>query len=221
MKTFVLFFIMMFSLAAMAGPLENRESNGGKGIVVGNKAYLLDLLERTPYDAYLPAKKPFVFGLKKEVVFRAFPASFPREKIYLKLLELNQFSPEVMMRLYNTARRLQWQLVEGPLALTADDTFLDGRWQGYQLVQLAERRVNVIRIDRAMWQRLDDVNKVALVIHEIVYSAIDPLSTEFRSDLTRFFVSSIFSKEDFPAMNYAHTRLFWQSVFFLNPVIRD
>ncbi|KYG65399.1 hypothetical protein AZI87_12690 [Bdellovibrio bacteriovorus] len=221
MKTLGFFFILMFSFVATAGTLENRESNGGKGIVVGEKAYLLDLLERSPYDASLPSKTTFVLGLKKEAVFRLFPASFPREKIYRKLIDLNQFSPEVMMHLYNTARRLQWELVEGPLVLTTDDNFVDGHWKGYPLVQFAERRVNAIRIDRKMWHRLDDVNKVALVLHEIVYSAIDPISTGFQSDLTRFFVSSIFSKEDFRAMNYEHTRLFWQSVFFLKPVIRD
>ncbi len=149
--------------------------NGGDGVVIQNKVYLLDLLESGLHqetDANILAQcdsKSWVAKIEKILNKHKFPI----QSIACKFSQIETKSNGIAILLYQKMSEYNWNLTPlGLLNVQDEDEVVD--LQSKKLVQLAIRRSNSIFLDLNLWNRMDILNKTALVFHEIIYASIDP-----------------------------------------------
>lgn len=171
MKFALVLFTLFFSLSVFAGIRD--VGSGGAGILKDGKLYLLDLFE-------IGLEEPAIdFTIKEDqdVLVRA--AAMPHfgseeQKLFAKkITEIRRVAPRFANVLLLAMSKYQWYLVDTPLALIKEETPLD--LSKFEMVQIANRLENRIRIYRPYWEILTPLNRVALVIHELVYSIHRPV----------------------------------------------
>jgi hypothetical protein len=89
----------------------------------------------------------------------------------------------------------RWRLIEVPIGSVNDH---EGNTLGLpesSRVQAAVRLSDIIRVQSQVWNRLDDLNKIALLVHEAIFSLIktEPYEADNRAGL--FFQSSRKTRE--------------------------
>lgn len=159
-------FLPILSCAAFGGTFVG---NGGDGIEIDGKLYLRDLvnlsLHKTPYfgahiDSELPAlPDPTVMSLE-----------YSKKLLAQKLTDLNEACPSMGDYLLATIKYYNWVLVDFPLTPITDPRDTIELPPGTKVVQIANRLGNTIRIQADAWNRLNDENKIALIIHEAIFS---------------------------------------------------
>ena len=147
--------------------------NGGEGMRVGGKLHVRDLYD---YNLHI---RPF-FGSTTDLIFN-FEAEpdglaelgYPRALLLRKLTDINIIEPDLGTALLVAMRHYTWLAVDEPLGLLPDDgpMFV----QPGTRVQIANRDLTTIRVDRKLWRELSPENQVALLIHEAVYSLVRPV----------------------------------------------
>lgn len=135
--------------------------NGGGGIIDHGKLYVLDLFEAGT------AKTPHFEGASQhELVFSQWDTEvdYDHRLLARKIDELNDRFSGLGDMIVTALKFFRLTFAERSLALTCDGPCLPGQ------VQLAIRRYRTVYLDRELWKKLDDAQKIALLIHEGVYS---------------------------------------------------
>jgi hypothetical protein len=170
-----------------------RGGNGGDGIEIDGKLYVLDLVEAGVEIGNLnPHHSDDLEGLEKLRVRLA--NRIPRsasEALALKLQRLQSASPVFAEVLLQAIELYNWRLVNSALVNIKDEnTLLDYE----NLVQLAIRRNANILIDRTQWERLDAYNQSALILHEVIYALVKPIEGKQDSVAAREIVGHLYSR---------------------------
>jgi hypothetical protein len=151
--------------------------NGGKGVLIDGKPYLLDLVEggveRNPYvDRKIDVDPELLAGVQK--AFTNLPL-MPTELIARKLTEISKTRYILALLMLRTMGLFQWKFVILPPEEVNDQR--QGVTVGVsQQFQLAKRLQRSIIIDKKMAQRMDPENLTALVFHETAYAFARPIA---------------------------------------------
>ena len=168
---FLLILICTFNAKARANGFVGA---GGDGVEIGGKIIVHDLfslgIKEHPYfgnqiDPLLPELPPQ----------SAMNFTFPRLLLRQKLTDLNRIAPGLGDFVLMSMRSYTWVLADFELKPILDPDDVVILPTGARLVQIANRLGLTIRIHRQRWIRLDDANKVALLIHEAIYSLVQPV----------------------------------------------
>lgn len=146
--------------------------NAGEVFRVGGRLHLRDL-----YDA-----PKIVFG--NEIVpliqqaflaspLSALPLSEPERAMLLyKLTDIERMEPNLGLYLIEGSRFYEWRFVNEPLKLI-DDPLVMELPPGSERLTAANRFYYTIRLQRGLWQEMNSETRVALIIHELLYSLIN------------------------------------------------
>jgi hypothetical protein len=150
--------------------------NGGDGLQLNGKVYVLDLVEsgaeESPFfDPRFQAREQFTIRLQRTL---GHLPDLNIQKLSRKLNELARVvSPFFARMLLQTIEKFNWVVVSQTLVdIPDEDSVLD--YPAGMLIQLAVRRDTVIRIGRLAWSNLNEDHKIALITHEAIY-AITPV----------------------------------------------
>lgn len=166
MRTIFSIFILFFSTPTFAGGFTG---NGGDGIEIGGQLYVRDLvnidLHKTPYIGNITDPELPSLPSQSSMNFE-----YPKELLARKLTDLNKACPSIGDYLLAVIKYHNWVTVDFPLTPITDDDDAIKLPKDAKNFQIASRLGNIIRIQKNAWDRLDDANKVALIIHEAVFS---------------------------------------------------
>jgi small nuclear ribonucleoprotein (snRNP)-like protein len=163
--------LLLTSLAGFAGE-GDRGGNGGDGIYIDDKLYLLDFVEAGIEESPLIIDVAPTLHTKMRVDMLFPQIGMPRDLIARKITELrNGTFPFFGALLLDVMELYQWRLVNSKLIDIKDENTV---LQYENLEQLAVRKNSSIMIDRSLWEKLDDANKVGLIFHEAIYALIKP-----------------------------------------------
>ncbi|MGE0525994.1 MAG: hypothetical protein AB7G93_08930 [Bdellovibrionales bacterium] len=150
--------------------------NGGKGVLIDGKPFLLDLVEggveKSPYfspDVEVPKdirdRLVKVFG---------HDSRFPIDLIGRKLIEVQNTFFQPGFLLLKSMELFRWRFVNLPPASVNDQR--EGlKANPRQYVQLGKRLQKTIIIDTNYWEQLNEGNRVALIFHEAAYAMARPI----------------------------------------------
>jgi hypothetical protein len=169
----VTIFVTVLANFAVAGP---GVSGGGDAVNIGNKYYLLDLVEagveRNPYiDRNIEVNPKHLARLKV-----ALNDQFPHLLIAKKLAEVYKVNRFLALAILKTIEAYQWRVVNKSLIDIIDEN-TDLKVPRQDLYQLAARKNVSILIDRLLWDQIGEVHKTALVFHEALYALNEPQNT--------------------------------------------
>jgi len=214
----VCFTLLLCARISPAFAVDHGAGNGGDGVILDESTqvpYLLDLVEADMHTAPFfdegVALSPQIDALIDQTELKYLDKS-PLILVKQKLSELHAKSPTAALAIGITARLLRWKLVDLSLNdIKDEDTVLS--FPKGKLVQLAVRKNGVVRIDHALWSKMDDGNRAALIFHEAIYAIAfnsHKAETSAKSAKLRNYVGFIFDRsfatgyEDF----YAKTEVF-------------
>lgn len=152
------------------------KGNGGDGVIYGNKVYLFDLIEngveKHPFfEKGVEPKKEILEALSDKFDERDYPVRLLAQKI----TEIEKYSKLNAYALMRTLLSLGWKVVNLDLVNIQDeDSVAD--LSKLKMAQLAVRRDNAVSINARYWRKngrrpvLDEINKVALMLHEAAYA---------------------------------------------------
>jgi|GEM_PF-6762453 hypothetical protein len=165
--------VTLASMTSFAGP--RIVGNGGIAVEQDGKLYMLDLYERGVH------KKPFyskdISPIKQvsERLERAFDLTnmenIPLELLVYKLSEAYNKNYFLGWQLEEAIATIDWRLVNSTLSPTED---VRTPLNGLALKQVAVRLNNVVYVSENLWNKLDNDNKIALIIHEAMYFLVPP-----------------------------------------------
>lgn len=167
---FILSFWLSFHVHASTGIFIG---NGGDGVEVGNRLFVKDLfLAHAHENPYFGNEiDPGLPGLPDETTIEF---GYPRELLARKLTDLNKALPGLGDYLLASMKVYHWKLQDLPLRKIVGPEQIVAYPAGLEQIQIANRFQFFIRIDRAAYARLDDANRVALLLHEAVFSLVRP-----------------------------------------------
>lgn len=171
---FVLLGFVLFTTLNSAMASSVFIGNGGEGYKISNKLYVRDLVENGVYE------HPF-FGGRHDSNFVDLinpdllnQLQLDRDLLNQKMNDIESIFPGLSQLLLKVAGLYSWTLISDSLGLLPDDgQIIKVPYQ--ERVQIANRSLLSIRLQRSYWQQLDDKNKIALFIHEIVFSMLKPI----------------------------------------------
>jgi hypothetical protein len=176
------FFALIFLMPALAfSRAGNDQGNGGDGLRRNGKLYVLDLVEAgaelKPFFSKTVVTNPKI-SCRLETVFSS--QSVPTKLLSLKLSEIEKVDKAFAEALLQTIELYSWRWVNAALVdIKDEDSSLD--YPQKNLVQVAIRRGQNIKVNREAWKLLDDGNRAALIFHEAVYALIKPASSGIQS----------------------------------------
>ena len=167
--------IFCLPLLAWAG---NEGGNGGDGVFLNGKYYLLDLVEfgvqEDPYFNHDVAINP-VIESKVESAMADLPQNnkftFVKRLLAQKLSEIELVDPLIAVSLLFSIDFYQWRIVLPQLINIKDENSL---LRDQDFVQLAIRRDQVIMLNSQFWSILEPAQVAALILHEAIFSLIIP-----------------------------------------------
>lgn len=157
--------LTMTTSAALARGGVTDLGNGGAGVIVDGRPVVLDLYEmglvEGTIDKTVKAESSIVEAASQLSILTS------PEQILLatKLTEISQLNARVAKLLVMGIGRYAWQVVPADLNVIPEKTPLN-----VETVQLASRLGAVIRIQKGLWDQMSASNKVALVVHEVIYA---------------------------------------------------
>lgn len=166
-RTSVLLFSFFISTLAFGNGFVG---NAGSGVSVHGALFVQDLYS---VSAHL---KPYI-GPSVDLrlaALKKFPFPIPETLLLQKLTDLNKAATHLGDFLILAMNEYDWILVDEELVLLDEGNDPVALPAGAERVQLANRLQGLIRINSHGWSKLDDANKVALLIHEAVYSLLTP-----------------------------------------------
>jgi hypothetical protein len=177
----------------------HRVGNGGDGVKQGNKIYLLDLVEsgvetNPRFNAPQNGDDLFSKQLKSHLPFMSDEVSTLLSR---KIFEISRIDPVLAWSILQGIGMYSWNLTSRLSDIPDEETNL--AIDPANLVQIAIREGQRIQIYENGWAQLEDSNKPALIIHEVLY-ALSPLEKDGdgfrqRSLVARELVGLLFSQE--------------------------
>ena len=193
----LIIFCLIFGLGAVASA--SRVGNGGDGVIMGDKVYLLDLveagIEESPYfDPTTAADSALEARLLRHLPFLDAESA---ALIARKLKEIEALDRAAVWVFMKTLELYNWIYIKGEL-LDVPDEETTLKIPRENLVQLAVRSGKRIQVNRDNWAKLSPAHRAALIFHEVVYAFITPepagKGQRQSSPKTREFVSLLFSE---------------------------
>ncbi len=151
--------------------------NGGETYFVDKSYFLRDLVEagvqtspyfhcsgNTPIDDKLDLKKLEFLGLDIRLLSQ-------------KLCDLDLIYPGFRAIFVDALNFHSWTRIDEPLGLLPDDGPLL-KFKSTERNQIANRTLFNIRVQWKLWNQLNSKNRLALIIHEIVFSLLKPSCTD-------------------------------------------
>lgn len=212
MKKFLLVILISFVGSINHSFAGTESGNGGDGILIKGKLYLLDLveagIEENPYfDSNVLVEAYFKKGIDEALA----ASSFPNQLIISKLSEVSKIDPIFARNILFAIQNFRWSLVSSELINIPDE---DSVLPTKDMRQLAIRKDRSILIDRLLWNQLDTANKVALIFHEAIYAIqvpeADPAvkgtfrqSSSIARQLTSYLFTELLKKKGIKGLNAA------------------
>lgn len=191
MKTLIFTLLVGASTLAFA---QYKTGNGGEGIQVSGGLFLRDLYERNLHET------PFV-GARAFPEFQSRISTLPLtaaqwEILAKKLTDAQALSGCLGELLTSALLSYQWTFEDLPLDLLPEEGVIRSLPDSMR-VQIAIRTGTTIHIYRHAWDRLNDVHKIALLLHEAVYglSGLDPYSGNQDNFFTAESVAALFVRQ--------------------------
>ena len=154
--------------------------NGGVGTMFMGKLTLLDFVEQGIENPKIEQMAP-VKDIKKLLDLGNIPPEIPRELLEQKLSEIYEHGDHgLALALANILTIYRVKFVKYELQHTEDEhTTVKG-----DLFQIAVRLGSSYFINKELWDRLDNVNKIGLLMHEFIFTIIKP-EKAFNKELQR------------------------------------
>ena len=164
---------ILLSATAYAG---TRDHGGGTGMMVNGKLVVTDLVEQgLDANPYMPAVTPdptIIAALKQNLKLPEPLKSDVLIPLAAKLTEIDQVVRPAGLYIASGFGFYDFKTTNLPLAQLDDvDSAI-----GAARIQLATRKGDSIYISLPNWKLLDEANRVALLMHEVIY-AFQPLPT--------------------------------------------
>lgn len=170
-KNLILFSALTMTSLAQAA---KEVGNGGDGVELEGRTYVLDLVEAgvedNAYFAPIDADPRIVERLR--TTFSGIDWA-PVDLLAQKLTEIQNISNVSALIILKTMEFYSWRTVSSALLDVPDEDTSLSIPRG-KLIQLAIRRNTSILIDRDAWLKLDAQNRAALVFHEALYALVTP-----------------------------------------------
>lgn len=184
--------------------------NGGEGVEIGQKIELRDLFSSGEVD------HPYLGTDVDPTILRqinAVPFGFdvPLKILAAQLSAINRSVPGLGDYLVSAIKVYSWTPISLPLQPVSDPDDPVRLPPGAQLVQIANRFQTNIRISDVCWRKMNDIQRVALILHEAVFSLLKPMCGQasngcFQPDyIARELTADLFSKKFLdraPDLNY-------------------
>lgn len=213
-KFLSLFIISIFTYCLHAG---TEVGNGGGAIICLNhtnitSVHLLDLYGVKGSFSAESDKQLLFPNVAKFVLDRAYLGVGDEAKPIIKLITKEFYRVVTLARFEKTAEGLPFTFDTGTetefySAITYD---LSNRFNyqacsrhertNYAQVAIFSLDENSLVIDSHLWDRMDEINKAALFLHEAIYSLSRKINDDKTSHFTRMLVSKLFS--DIPSYEY-------------------
>ncbi|WP_413291221.1 hypothetical protein [Bdellovibrio sp. HCB337] len=140
--------------------------NGGAGVLVNGEPVLFDLyeigVEKPEIDEVVVPLPLYVERASRMDILTEREARL----LAIKLTEIREVSPKFADYLVLALNQYIWRLVDQPLKPIEEETPVE---IDAEVVQLANRLGTIIRIQSGYWGKMSEANKVALVLHEVIY----------------------------------------------------
>lgn len=145
--------------------------NGGEGVEIGGRLFLRDLYETgTHLDPRFGREIDPALSLRVESGASLLPPDVDRSLLARKLSDLQRLSPLLGALAWASIEYYRWALVDEPLALPPEEGSPFRPGLGRERVALANRYQGIIRLHKSGWARLSSEHRVALLLHEALYS---------------------------------------------------
>lgn len=152
-----------------------KEGHGGYGVLLEGKPYLLDLVENgVEHDPYFNLEIKLNQAMKNDLSYALYNLNLSTEELNLlvrKLTEIENESPILAFTYFAAIKLYTWKLINQDLVNSPDFSSVV-RVDNRELVSLANRKEQYVRINGKLWKELDAGNKVALIFHEMTYAFI-------------------------------------------------
>ncbi|OGQ93450.1 MAG: hypothetical protein A2284_17820 [Deltaproteobacteria bacterium RIFOXYA12_FULL_61_11] len=167
-------------LVGFAAEAQSIVGNGGDGVELEGKVYSLDLVEfglqHHPYLSEDSSADP--------AVQMAVEAALPFARFGTKAILARKISQLLgcgfYVRFLPMLTAWQWILLEGVPLVDIKDEY--SPVAAMHLVQIAVRDERFVRISSLGWERMDDANQAALVLHELYYILTASMYPEWATD---------------------------------------
>lgn len=192
------YLIAIFFMTTFAHAGVREVGNGGVGVLLNEKPYLLDLYEAGILDPSVGKSITPLPEYDKRVQQMAILDPAEKRLLGQKLTELGHISPLIANGVVLGLNMFMWRLVDHNLVEIPERSPID--LTPLKVVQLANRFGATIRINKDLWSQMDSGNKVALVLHELFYAFAEPIAlgdgtNEQESAPVRELIGYIFSPE--------------------------
>lgn len=192
------FFLALMFLGSISYAGIRDVGNGGAGVLVNDKPYLLDLYEAGMTAPYFNTRLKGLPQYDQRIQKLAFLSTVEKRLLSQKLTELERISPLLANQLTVGLEIFVWRLLDQDLVEIPERSPID--LTPLKVVQLANRFGSTIRISQKYWLQMDSGNRVALVLHELLYAYADltPVGKntfEQQSAPVREIVGYVFSPE--------------------------
>ena len=201
MKKILVLFSILLSLHADAGGFVI-VGNGGEGVMIDGRIYNRDLYD---FDLHF---FPWIGPTRDPEIERALKDWNPlnlsvqqKDLLVRKLSDLENAEAHLGKVLALAFRVFSWRFTDGELVLIQPDQIRKVLDQS-QRVSIANRHGQTVLIQKMSFSLLNDENKIALLIHEIVYAlmrtshSFDGISESPSLATTRQIVAGFFSFEN-------------------------
>lgn len=188
----IILMITMFLPMAQAR-IGSEGGGGGGGVIDGGNIYVVDLVEagveKSPYfDSSVNANPDFSKRIAKAL--QNLP-NVPVDLLSQKLEEIYQnYDHALPLEILQMFELFSWQMVDFSLVHIPDENPVVDIAPTAQ-VQLASRTRRTLKLDSNAWAKLNPANRVALIIHEAIYSLVKTKN----SDDARAIVGYLFSAD--------------------------
>lgn len=153
--------------------------NAGDGFLINGRAYLADLvlggenMYLSPWTGSHPSR-PF----RVEPSLSEF-LGVPPSLLEAKLRDADDIYNGLGHLIGDAIRMHQWSFTDLTLGSTCDRSppIVDMDSSHIRNIQIANRYQGEIRLQKGLWQKMDDSHRVALLIHEGVYSLLNAFSS--------------------------------------------
>jgi|GEM_PF-4706066 len=149
--------------------------NGGEGVVVEGRVFSRDLVEaKLEQDFWIGDRSPEFFRNSNEADLK--PSLEILQKLGIsaplflrKLGDISQIDQRLAVALWLGLNSFDWNLNRDKLGQIYDDSPAP-RWFDAQRVQVAVRFLKSIQISEPAWLLMDQPQRIALVLHELIYA---------------------------------------------------
>lgn len=169
-KLFYLFILLSFQSLSSTLFI----GNGGELFEIDSKLVLRDFAEYNLFNQphFECNDKSFPSVNKIDLIFFS-KLRISKELLSQKLCDIQLISPKLELVIAGLINHHSWVLVDQELGLLPDDSPLF-ELKSRKRLQLANRTLSTIRINKDLWFQLDESQKIGLIIHEMIYSLLKP-----------------------------------------------